>query len=1173
MRNWPTSRLLLPLLALGLLLVVMAACDRADNNWDAFDPELKVLSVEADTMRLTEGGEGATFRLALQMVPDDTVRVVVTSADSQIVADPDTVLFIPVDDDWSLPQVITVRAVDDLVAEGAHLDAVSLLVVSGDPVYNNQGGTDVVPVFITDNDLAGVHVTETALTLVESAAGMISETYRVRLLSQPLADVTITAVETPLEASFHLEPAILLFTPENWSEEQEIRLWAELDQVDADNIDLVVQHVATSLDPNYDAALSVPSVDVALLDDTLPPTASLALVNPGVVTLVESGGGASFDVVVALDRSSQVPVTVQLKTIDGAAVGDADFQSIDLSLIFAPGGALSQTISIVALDDNQTEAPEDFQVVISAVSNVMVGEQNRLDLSILDDDQVTLSIVGLDVNEDDGSATLTVSIPFTAELAVGFTLTTADGTATAGSDFEGIASHFTIEPGQIQRVVPIVIFTDAANEADESFTASLSGLSSNAMWDGVPGEVFILNDDPQTITFADFEVDESQSYADFIIELAAPYNEDVTLTISTINGDGLGSVSGDEDALGSQDFDVVASAVWTIPAGATSDRFQVAIVPESAGEAVREYFRLRVQSASKAEFVGLEATCAILDEDQPQLAVSDASVLESDANAVFTVTVLNQSGNPVVSLADISFDFATVDQTATAELDYTTSSGSVVIPAGTASVDVVVPILEDGHDDDNETFVLHLTAPVNTTILDDGSAPFCTITDNEFPSINLGQVMAAENEGSIHEFTVFLTTERQDPTSFILNLDAGNSGGLGVDYNFASAGYRVIPAFTSSLTFQVPYLDDQLTGEVDEILQARLSNADVALGVTTLDMTILDAPALNIQPDAVTEGTDLVFDVTLSTPSTADIVFSAQYSSGTANVLVDIDNTNTGPFTMLAGMTTMPIATPTIAGDGGDLTVEDFVITLINPVNATLGAFNSAVGMITDGDPPTLDLAGSATAVEGNDVVFTVNLSWTSGVDVEFYVAYADGTAAGANIDFNDFDTGPFTVPAGASSIMVAVPTMDLDGPEFAVENFIISLNSPTNSSLGVSTIATGYIEDGDQPELTIPAGDMATEGGTLNFVIHLDPPTIVPVFFDLVFGNGSTQGAADFTPSSTGPFSMMPGTTDTTITVATIDDAVFENVEQFVVQMAPGPTNAVVGVPDQANGVINDND
>jgi len=189
-------------------------------------------------------------------------------------------------------------------------------------------------------------------------------------------------------------------------------------------------------------------------------------------------------------------------------------------------------------------------------------------------------------------------------------------------------------------------------------------------------------------------------------------------------------------------------------------------------------------------------------------------------------------------------------------------------------------------------------------------------------------------------------------------------------------------------------------------------------------------------------------------------------------------------------------------------------------------------------------------------------------------VAFANGTAAGANIDFNDFGTGPFTVPAGALSTTVTVPTLDLDGPELVIEDFNIALlGSPTNGVLGTNTSATGFIQDGDQPELTIPVGASTVEGGTLNFTVHLSPPTIVPVFFDLVFGDGSTQGAADYVPSSTGPFSMMPGTTDTTITVTTIDDAVFENVEQFVVQIGAGPTNAVLGVPSQANGVINDND
>lgn len=1169
-----TSRILLSLLTVGFLLVIVTACDRQDNHWAAFDPALKILTIQSDTLSLAEGGPGRTFQLSLRMVPADTVRVLVAVDDSQIVAEPDTVYFVPIDDEWSYPQEVTVHAVDDAIEEGTHFAGVSVFAVSADEAYDGQGAAGAVPARITDNDQAGVHVSESDLTLVESQGGAVSETYRVRLMSQPVTGVTVMASVAPAEPSFHIQPASLVFTPLNWQVEQQVTLWADLNQVDADNMNLVVSHTTASSDPNYDAMANVPSVNVALLDDTLPPTASLALAVPGNSMLHEAGAGNSLAVVISLDRPSVLPVTVHLASRDGSATGGADFQTLDQDVIFAPGAALSQTFTVAALDDNLMEDPEDFQVLISAVSNVLVGEANRLDFSLADDDQITLSVSGVDGNEDEGSVAFVVSIPFAVPLPVEFTLTTADGSAQSGSDYDPVAANFVIPPGQTQRVVPVVVLADPAHEGDENLTATLSGLVDNAVWDGVVARAVILGDDPQTITFADFEVDEGQSAASFVFELAAPYNEPVDLTLISINGDGVGAVSGQEDALGGLDFTTITNTVWTIPAGETSRSFNVGILQDSAPEASRETFRLNVAAATKPEFVGLTAACTILDEDQPQITVSDASVLESDPTAVFVVTVMDQAGNPVVSQADISFDYATENQTAEGGLDYTTSGGTVTIPAGAPSVDLSVPIIEDAHDDDNETFVLDLTAPVNTTILDDGSAPFCLIVDNEFPSINLAQTIDAENEGSTHEFTVFLTTQRQDPTNFILMLDPGNSNGVGVDYDFTMAGFRTIPPFTSSMTFQVPYLDDQLAGEADEILQAQLSNADVALGVTTLDMTIVDAPALNIQPDAVTEGDDLVFNVLLTAASTADITFSAQYSSGSANVLVDIDNSNVGPFTIPAGATSTTIVTPTIAGDGGDQAVEDFVTTLINPVNATLGAFNSAVGTITDGDPPALNFAADATAVEGSDVVFTVTLSWASGADVDFFVAFADGTAAGANIDFNDFGTGPFTVPAGALSTTVAVPTLDLDGPELAVEDFNIALvGTPTNGVLGTNTSATGFIQDGDQPELTIPVGDSTVEGGVLNFTVHLNPPTIVPVFFDLVFGDGSTQGAADYVPSSTGPFSMMPGTTDTTITVTTIDDAVFENVEQFVVQLGATPTNAVLGAPAQANGVINDND
>ncbi len=937
--------------ALGLLLlVILAACDRQDNHWDAFDPAQKLMVVQADTLRLAEGGEALAFNVSLLMVPDDTVRIVVTSPDSQLVVEPDTVVFVPVDDDWARPRAVTLLAADDWVDEGPHTAAVSVMAISADADYDGQGGAEMVPAAITDNDRAGVHVTETALTVVESVGGVVGETYRVHLLSRPVAAVTVTATEATAEPSFHLDPGSLVFTVDNWDVEQEIRVWAEMDNIDANNLDLVVAHTTTSTDPNYASGLAVPSVDVALLDDTLPPTASLELVVPGGDTMFESGVNASLEVAITLNHRSVVPTTVRLVTRDGTALGGADFQIIDQNVVFAPGDPLSRTFAVSALNDILIEEAEVFQVAISGVSSVIVGEQSYLDLNLVDDDRADLTISTVDIDEDAGGAAFVISMPAIAQFPISFTLRTSNGTAGSGTDYEAIDGIFAIAPGQTQRVVPLEVRSDSAHEPDETLTASLSNLSTNAFWDEVPGQLTIRDDDPQTISFVGLEVAEDQPSGLFVMDLAASYNEPLVLRINTMNGDGVGSISGPEDAEGGPDFDTVSNAIWTIPAGTTRMTYLVSLTTDFAAEAHREYFRLAIQSASHPGFTGLTATCTIVDSDQPRLVVGDAAVLESDGSAAFGVSVLDAVGNLTVSLADISFDYTTVNQTAESGSDYVMTSGTLVIPAGVGSGAITVPILEDALDDDNESFVLDLTAPVNATITADGSPPFCTITDNEFAILNLTQVVTTENEGALHEFKVALTVARQEPTGFTLDLLPGNSGGLGVDYTFGSFGYRVIPPYVTSLTFQVPFLDDKVTGESDEVVTAEISDADLAMGITSLSMTIVDAPLVEIQPAIGPEGSDLIFNVVLTAPTTVPVTFVVQYLSGTADILADINSSDTGPFTIPAGDWLTTVAVPTVDGDGVEAAVETFTVTLFGPGGAVLGAVSSAIGSIQDVD-------------------------------------------------------------------------------------------------------------------------------------------------------------------------------------------------------------------------------
>jgi hypothetical protein len=97
----------------------------------------------------------------------------------------------------------------------------------------------------------------------------------------------------------------------------------------------------------------------------------------------------------------------------------------------------------------------------------------------------------------------------------------------------------------------------------------------------------------------------------------------------------------------------------------------------------------------------------------PALLVSDGSTLEGNGgttNLNFTVNLLRASVAAQV-------DYATVDGTAIAPGDYTATNGTTAVPAsGSAAVTVLVN--GDTSLEQNETFLLNLSNPVNATIID-----------------------------------------------------------------------------------------------------------------------------------------------------------------------------------------------------------------------------------------------------------------------------------------------------------------------------------------------------------------------------------------------------------------------------------------------------------------------
>lgn len=126
--------------------------------------------------------------------------------------------------------------------------------------------------------------------------------------------------------------------------------------------------------------------------------------------------------------------------------------------------------------------------------------------------------------------------------------------------------------------------------------------------------------------------------------------------------------------------------------------------------------------ASSAELV---YTALIIDDDtMPNISIADVTVDEGDTASV-TVSI------DAISGADVSFDWATADHSATAGSDYTVNSGSnIIIPAGLTQTTLTIPTIDDNPaiSDDGEVFRVNITNVSGANALDLSSN--VTLTEN-----------------------------------------------------------------------------------------------------------------------------------------------------------------------------------------------------------------------------------------------------------------------------------------------------------------------------------------------------------------------------------------------------------------------------------------------------------
>src|SRR5207249_2024128 len=135
------------------------------------------------------------------------------------------------------------------------------------------------------------------------------------------------------------------------------------------------------------------------------------------------------------------------------------------------------------------------------------------------------------------SATFTVSLSAAYGQPVTVHYTTADGSATAGSDYTAASGTLTIPAGQTSRTVTVPVNGDRLAEPNETFGVNLSNLNYGVIAGG-QGVGTIVDDEPR-ISINDVAKREGKSGTTlfvFTVSLSAAYDQAVAVNFATADG-------------------------------------------------------------------------------------------------------------------------------------------------------------------------------------------------------------------------------------------------------------------------------------------------------------------------------------------------------------------------------------------------------------------------------------------------------------------------------------------------------------------------------------------------------------------------------------------------------------------------------------------------------------
>jgi predicted extracellular nuclease len=216
------------------------------------------------------------------------------------------------------------------------------------------------------------------------------------------------------------------------------------------------------------------------------------------VSVTETNGGTTTATFTITRTGGTEAFTVDFATANGTAAAGSDYVSNSGTVSFGVGD-LTKTVTVTINGDTDFESNETFFVnLTNATGGVTIADAQGQGTITNDDVQPpSVSIDDVTLTEgNSGTVTATFTVTRTGgDGAFSVDFGTANGTATAGSDYVANTGTLNFGVGENSKTVTVTVNGDTAAELNETFFVNLTNPTGGAVIADAQGQGTITNDD------------------------------------------------------------------------------------------------------------------------------------------------------------------------------------------------------------------------------------------------------------------------------------------------------------------------------------------------------------------------------------------------------------------------------------------------------------------------------------------------------------------------------------------------------------------------------------------------------------------------------------------------------------------------------------------------------